>query len=108
MNALALSLRAVLAPVAGVPFALAALLPLTVVDGQHAVLGLVTAVLATFTLVLPVMAIISVVPAASSSARSTFHVVVIISSTPELVEVSTISKLSSLLPSVSNDSMTSL
>ncbi|MBN8929796.1 MAG: hypothetical protein BGO51_16800 [Rhodospirillales bacterium 69-11] len=58
MNALALSLRAVLAPVAGVPFALAALLPLTVVDGQHAVLGLVTAVLATFTLVLPVMAIL--------------------------------------------------
>jgi hypothetical protein len=47
------------APFAGAPFALAALLPLTVTDGPHAVMGVVTAVLATFTLVLPLLAIVA-------------------------------------------------
>lgn len=70
MNALALSLRAVLAPLAGLPFALAALLPLAVTDGQHAVLGMVTAVLATFTLVLPVMAIVGGTPNQAAEAAT--------------------------------------
>lgn len=46
-------------PLAGLPFALVALIPLLVTDGQHAVLGVVTAVLATFTLMLPLLAIVS-------------------------------------------------
>jgi hypothetical protein len=60
MSASALSrVLAPAAPLAGAPFALATLLPLTVVDGQHAVMGTVTAVLSTFTLVLPLLAILA-------------------------------------------------
>lgn len=59
MSARSLALAPVAAPFAGLPFALTALLPLTVADGQHAVMGVVTAVLATFTLVLPLLAIVA-------------------------------------------------
>ena len=53
------SVAAAAAPLAGVPFAMTALLPLAVADGQHAALGMITAVLATFTLVLPLLAIVA-------------------------------------------------
>ncbi len=64
------SVASAAAPFAGLPFALAALLPLTVADGQHAVLGMVTAVLATFTLVLPVLAIIGGVASQAGEAAA--------------------------------------
>lgn len=58
------------APLAGLPFALAALIPLSVTDGQHAVMGMVTAVLATFTLVLPLLAILAGTPHQASEAAT--------------------------------------
>ncbi len=64
------SIASAAAPFAGVPFALTALLPLTVTDGQHAVLGMVTAVLATFTLVLPLLAIVAGAASAAGEAAA--------------------------------------
>jgi hypothetical protein len=58
------------APLAGLPFALTALIPLSATDGQHAVMGLVTAVLATFTLALPVLAILAGAPHEASEAAA--------------------------------------
>ena len=57
--ALGRGLASAVAPLAGLPFALVSLVPLLVTDGQHAVMGVVTAVLAVFTLMLPLLAIVA-------------------------------------------------
>jgi hypothetical protein len=70
MSTRAVALAEAAAPIAGLPFALTALLPLTVVDGQHAVMGMITAVLSTFTLVLPLLAILSGAASIASEAAT--------------------------------------